>query len=180
MSVVVPEPREDNRLVFGFGFGFVRITLTDDDVARLYLTYHIDHGMPPPALISTTYVPLSIAHVFYPTFVDFPHFASIQSSQLHLNATRMIMALIVLCRRIIWLYFILLRQTRPTLSLWPRKTKVQLFDAPTNKIEWLKRWVTIESKVSFSFHPMKGTKHICRRSCACLGVKPICFLLLNY
>lgn len=71
-------------------FGFARSTLTTKEVVGLCDKYRIDLNtyklsvIPPPALTTTTYTPLSVSHLAYvrfsmdPTFVDFLHFARIQ------------------------------------------------------------------------------------------------------
>lgn len=118
-------------------FSFARSTLTTKEVVGLCAKYRIDLNtyklsvIPPPTLTTTTYTPLSVSHFLAdvhfsmdPTFVDFLHFARIQPRQLHKNATRIILALIVLCRKfrvemtpnIVRMYFTPLCHTGLTLS----------------------------------------------------------------
>lgn len=48
--------------------------------------------------------------------------------------------------------------TNNNLSLRPLPNRVKLFDSPPNRIEFKGKWVMMESKVGFPFHPLIGKK----------------------
>lgn len=102
-EVVVQDEAEEPARINLNVFGFVRSTLLESDIARLYLAFRIDHDMyrlsviPPPTLMTTSYTSVSVAHLaggvcfpLDPSFVDFLHFVCIHPSQLHPNATQII------------------------------------------------------------------------------------------
>lgn len=93
-------------------------------------------------------------------------YATVQAWQIHPNAIHTILSLIILCRLacemmsiILSIFFSSLHITNNNLSLRPQKNIVELFDSPPNRVDFKSRWVVIESKINFPFHPLIGEKY---------------------
>lgn len=121
--------------------------------------------------MSTKAIPIPVAHFeaglwlpLDPGFVEFLIFVRAQPAHLHPNVVRLIMAMIVLCRRhgvevsanLVRHFFSSLRMVNNVLSMRPRAGVVSLFDGLPNKIRWTNKWAMIEAKHGFPFLPLIG------------------------
>lgn len=99
-----------------------------------------------------------------PAFVDFLIYVRALPAQIHPNAVRNVMSLIVLCRgngiefthQILSLFFTPLRMVDNFLSLRSRKNRVVLFNPLPNRVDWKGKWLAVESRIRFPFRPLVG------------------------
>lgn len=121
--------------------------------------------------MSTFFIPIPVAHFrvrlrlpLHHAFINFLTFVRAQPAQLHPNAVRNVMAFIVLCCRhgveftpaLLQTFFTPLQMVDNLLSLRPRRNQVALFNPLPNRVDWKNKWVTVESRVGFPFHPLVG------------------------
>lgn len=172
---------KNTRCEVNSAFGLTKNLATEADLSTLRLKFNIDRSKYRLFLkkevtsMSTKAVPIPLAHFdaglrlpLNLSLVNFLIFVRAQPAHLHLNTVRLVMCLIVLCRRftvemsenLLRHYFSSLRMTNNVLSMRPRNHVASLFCGLPNKIRWTNRWVMVEAKHGFPFPPLVG--HICK------------------
>lgn len=173
----------------GSAFGLTKNQATEVNLSTLCLKYAIDKIEYRLFLewevtsMSTQAIPIPIAHFkaglrlpLDPSFAEFLIFARPQPAHIHPNVVRLVMCLIVLCRRLgvepsmnlIRHFFSSLSMINNVLSMRPQNNVVSLFTGLPNKIRWTNKWVMVEAKHGFPFPPLVG--HI--RKWDALGSEP--------